>query len=354
MSDPLRKVKPGEPVRLPAAAWNATADAARAERDRQRGRGAVGSEPSRLDAFVGKVLNNTGAGLLRGSVLGLDAPLILPADNLEGFLRERAFRGVAPTTAHRERFAVLAEPAAPGAIAKAWYAGVYQVRVNVVDEGHSCAEAKAGDTNALVSTAMGPVQILWREGGTGVQWAVVRRAAGCDGPYRIDRLPCSPCDLPKADLTVTLAQGVTFGDPLLCLPATRPFRYVPAALYWSTSVLANQADGYWVSDQFCTGSGSNYTSQHVLLYCWSGEFKVWVAPGDQSVGEDFGGSCTSCDSPNGINGYKYEDGKGSINGVNPTTNGHATPTANSCDPVDLHAEISMTSGFGTWLVDITE
>src|SRR3989304_3836388 len=77
--DPLKKVQAGERLNIPAEAYNAFIDAARAARGQQ----ALGADP---DAFarqttLAKVRNLTGSNRGRFSIEGLSQPIVLPADN---------------------------------------------------------------------------------------------------------------------------------------------------------------------------------------------------------------------------------------------------------------------------------
>jgi hypothetical protein len=85
------------------------------------------------------------------------------------------FEGVTPAVPdHLGKFAVLLEPADDGRVARAWIAGVVTVLVDVLDDGDTYADVKDGSVAELESAGYGSAQMLWREGGTGSQWAVVR------------------------------------------------------------------------------------------------------------------------------------------------------------------------------------
>jgi hypothetical protein len=62
------------------------------------------------------------------------------------------------------------------------------VKVDVGDEADTFAEAVDGDVEKLESTAEGTAtQILWKESGTGLKWAVVRLIGGAgetEGQYQ--------------------------------------------------------------------------------------------------------------------------------------------------------------------------
>lgn len=178
MGDPFRKVRPGEDVSFDAVAHNATMDVARAHRLGSLDQGA-GREGQRRDAAIVRVKNETGSALSRGQVVGLGAPIFSPSDSIDAFLREVTFRGVVPTASHAAKFAILLEPVADGRVGRAFVAGVCPARVDVSDLGHARAAAADGETAALASAASGPAQILWAEGGTGEQWALILFGTSC-------------------------------------------------------------------------------------------------------------------------------------------------------------------------------
>jgi hypothetical protein len=89
-----------------------------------------------------------------------------------------AFKGISPTVAdHLGRFAVLLEPVKQGDIGPACVAGVCIVHVDVQDEDHEYADIADGRYR-LATSDSGTARILWKEGGTGTKWAVVRLGAG--------------------------------------------------------------------------------------------------------------------------------------------------------------------------------
>jgi hypothetical protein len=169
-------VKAGDPVRLRAPVWNALLDAAAA----RQGEVGFGTE-SRPGRDVVFVKNTSGADRERFDILGIDAPIFTPSDNEESFKNQVALKGVTPTAAdHTGRFAVLMEPAKSGAVVPALLASISAVHVNVTDEDHAFADVADGQCGHLASGTTGAAQILWKEAGTGVKWAVVRVGL----PYR--------------------------------------------------------------------------------------------------------------------------------------------------------------------------
>jgi hypothetical protein len=176
MSSALRKVRSGDPLVIPAAAYNAFIDAALDFRQRTAHLG-QGAQPSFPQASIVLVRNDSGSNQNRMAVLGVDAPIIDPSANEEEFRNRVALSCVAPEEGtHEGRFVVLAEPIANGKIGRAYAAGVCPVKIDVPDEEHEWryAEIADGITGNLKVSMQGSATILWRAGGTGVQWAVIR------------------------------------------------------------------------------------------------------------------------------------------------------------------------------------
>lgn len=174
MGDALKKVTTGSPLAIPAAAYNAFIDAARAEQAHQGDQGVPGQAAPRESGIV-LIKNTTESDLDRFAILGIDSPVFTPTDNEQEFKNRVALKGVAPTLAdHEGRFAILLEPVKAGGIAMACVQGVFPVKVDVQDEDHDFADVDDGECGHLKSALTGAAQILWKESGTGEKWAVVR------------------------------------------------------------------------------------------------------------------------------------------------------------------------------------
>lgn len=172
--DDLKHVMPGDPLAIPATAFNTMIDAARAFRARARGHGADAPAAGRdrltpaLEVFV---RNDTGASLPAWSCVALGDPLISAVDAPLGVRRTPAFACHTPAAA-AEPFAITAEPIADGKLGRAVVLGVVPADVNVTDESHGFAGPKAAQ-QVLEGGESGPAQILWKDGGTGTVRAVV-------------------------------------------------------------------------------------------------------------------------------------------------------------------------------------
>jgi hypothetical protein len=177
MGDALKKVQQTQKLRIPAAAYNAFVDTARAHQQRQQDRQQTAQPASRSSGLV-LVKNASGADRERFDVLGVNAPLFGPSDNLESFKNTLALTGITPTADHAGRFVILQEPLKADAIGLALAAGVSIVHINVQDQAHRLADVAEGTAGNLRSGSAGVAQILWKEAGTGVKWALVRLGAG--------------------------------------------------------------------------------------------------------------------------------------------------------------------------------
>lgn len=125
------------------------------------------SEPFNIAAFLATTIvdvrNDTGIDLEVTDVMGIDAPLFDPEENVFAFLDRVTFSGIVPTYAgQRGRFVICAEPIAAGEIGKCYAAGVFPCYVYLNDFTHLYADVQEGDTNALDSDGVsGAVELLW-------------------------------------------------------------------------------------------------------------------------------------------------------------------------------------------------
>ncbi len=164
----------GDPLSISARDWT---DMQRVV-DKFRNGGVSFQAPAQQSSMrsptIVKVLNDTGDPLELCAIVGLGEPVILPADNEIEFIRNIAFEIVPPTPG---RWGVLQTPVAAGEITTAVVSGVAACRLNVTSEAFSNLFADAVDpdfTGLKVSDAIGNAQVLWRAGGTGSQWSIVR------------------------------------------------------------------------------------------------------------------------------------------------------------------------------------
>lgn len=176
MGDTLEKVKPGDPLAIPAATFNTFVDSARDYLQRHHDQRGQATPTARHNCII-HVRNDSGADRERYEVLGIGSPIFDPASNEEAFKDAPAVSGVTPAKAdHAGKFVVHLEPVAAGELALAVAAGAMPACVDVPDEDfpYRMAEVTVASTANLTAVKRGSAAILWREGGTGVQWALVR------------------------------------------------------------------------------------------------------------------------------------------------------------------------------------
>ena len=116
MGDALRKVRTGQGLKIPAAAYNAFVDAAM---DLKRRQANIARNATHAPDQNGVILikNTCGEDRERFEVLGLDSPVHGPADNEVAFQERPVMNGVMPAPEkHFCRFALLLEPIAADAM----------------------------------------------------------------------------------------------------------------------------------------------------------------------------------------------------------------------------------------------
>lgn len=166
--DAFSKVKAGERLKIPAAAWNACLDAAADFRQRQMSRGAGEAGPGSLPGIL--VRNDTGGDLAQFSVVALSGLVIAESDSHEQFAEGPVFKAVAPMAGCL--VAILQEPIRQDGIGRALTSGVTPVQVGMT-AGCTTWAAATTATGKLTSAATGNCRLLWSAGTTGDQWAVV-------------------------------------------------------------------------------------------------------------------------------------------------------------------------------------
>ena len=188
MGDALNKVRPGDPLVIPARAYNAFVDAARACRGREliTARNSQTASPTQAGGGTGAgtvlIRNESGADRDRADVLGVAGLAIDPDANPDAFLATPVLTGVVPSEdSHAHRLAILREPAASGALARAVVAGAAPVRVVMNDADDRFAAVEDGDATQLTSATDTGLTILARQSGTGPRWAVVLLPASGSG-----------------------------------------------------------------------------------------------------------------------------------------------------------------------------
>ena len=174
MADAFRKVKSGDPLVIPAAAYNAMLDAAVANMRSQ-------NKPSQVRGEQGNhvlVRNETGYPLEQFEILGIEGPAFHPRNEPDAFQQTPVLRGVVPNKDHKGKFVVVQEPASPGGVVRACVSGMTVARVYAEDSQPKACDIEEGYTYDFTGGSTGGASILWIEGGTGEKWALIRIGHG--------------------------------------------------------------------------------------------------------------------------------------------------------------------------------
>lgn len=178
MGDSLKKVHAGQRLEIPAPAWNAFIDAARANKARDHGLAGPRHAAARAVTIL-PIKNSSGSDRGRFEVLGIDDLIFDPTANLAEFQNNPAIDGVTPATAsHVGKFVILLEPIPSGRIGRGLLMGVCPVKVNFAAADDDYADVADGEAGYLASGSTGAASILWKESGTGEKWALVSVGAG--------------------------------------------------------------------------------------------------------------------------------------------------------------------------------
>lgn len=241
MGTPLQKVRPGDPLSIPAATYNALIDTTlewrRAQMKTQR-------DPLQRFAQTGVILvrNRSGADRERFDILGIDEPIIAPEDDEDAFKNRVAVDGIVPTTEHAARFVVLLAQLAKDAIGPAVADGITVARVKMTAETDTFAEAESGHADYLKCSTSGSAGILWVDsaedpglgiirvgsaGGSaaGLRYAVVSSVPDAESWYVYVRLILLAGDDPS--------EGFEFDEddpepiPAPCAPGMRGRHFIP-------------------------------------------------------------------------------------------------------------------------------
>jgi hypothetical protein len=169
------KVESGDPLVIPAAAYNAMLDAAIANMRTHGKPSPVHGEQSNHVL----VLNATGYPLEQFEILGIDGPVFHQRNQPDAFQQTPVLRGITPMERHKGKFVVLQEPAAPGSVARACVSGLTVARVYVEgnDKPKAC-DIEEGYTYDFTGATTGGASILWIEEGSGAKWALIRIGHG--------------------------------------------------------------------------------------------------------------------------------------------------------------------------------
>src|SRR5699024_2731099 len=176
----FQHVHPGQKLQLPAADWNGAMDVADAFANGKLSN--LANQQAGGESVL--IKNTTASDISIFEILGIDTSTVDPGDNEPEFRRGVALNGTEiDSTKHAGKFAIALEPIAAGAMGKAAVEGVCICKIDVQNTTDKFAEVPGDDGGSgsggsgevyLQSAAAGSAQILWKQSGTGLKWAVVR------------------------------------------------------------------------------------------------------------------------------------------------------------------------------------
>jgi hypothetical protein len=169
----FRKVDPGDPLNISAAAWNASQDAARDYLSRSGGESMSGPLMSSIRPTITVLVrNDTGGDLDYPGVLALGEPVLSAVDAAQDLQQTPGFAGTEPES-ETDAFAIIIESVADGEFARGVVSGIAVCDVEVTDTTHEFATPTPGDATKMTSAASGPARIISIESGRGLKRAVV-------------------------------------------------------------------------------------------------------------------------------------------------------------------------------------
>jgi hypothetical protein len=125
------------------------------------------------------VRNDTGTTMQRHWILGINGPVISPADDADEFKRQIVLKGVEPVAGtHEGKFVVLAEPLTAGRIGRAYISGVVPVEIVGLQYSPDRVEIVGSDPLYLNGDPNGSAEVIWRDSGSSPKWALVRLGPG--------------------------------------------------------------------------------------------------------------------------------------------------------------------------------
>lgn len=171
-----QKVARGQRFKVPTAInYNDLADSVNDWLDRKRSKGASENPMSAEAPTSELVYNATGAALPRFSVIAITGSRVNPNEAPTRFQQRVAYTGTVPTAATGDGWGVTLMPIAAGALGRVCTAGVVMCRVTDNSQGGvPHAEVVPGVTTHLRLSSLGGADVLYRPGGPGVEWSLIR------------------------------------------------------------------------------------------------------------------------------------------------------------------------------------
>lgn len=169
-ANPFRQVQPGEPLKIPAEAWNQVLVVAQESRRPRLGDGIrIRTGVSSGDLLV---LNNTGATLQPCAAVELQNLAFNPPAGATDLLTEPVIEAGSPTG--YGPMALIAEQIESGAVGLARLHGLVSGRITIDHLDHRYADV-VPSTTTLRTCPFGRFEVVWREGAVGSsKFAIVR------------------------------------------------------------------------------------------------------------------------------------------------------------------------------------
>ena len=172
----MEKVRQGEQVVIKASTWNGFVDAANWVKDVRQNSLGTGLK-SGIGGGIVPMKNMEETAYPRVSALVITGVAVSPSANEDEFVScPTVFEGQKMTTEREDMpYAILLEPIEPGEIGRAMLLGLTPAKVTIKSAEDQYAVPKANsEDGALESSETGVARILWKAGGSGLQWCVLQ------------------------------------------------------------------------------------------------------------------------------------------------------------------------------------
>lgn len=185
----MEKVRTGEKLVIKASTWNAFIDAANFVKEQRQNQFGSGL---RSGIGTGVVLVKNAESELRDrfTALVLNDIAVPPSANEDEFVScPPVFIGQKMTDEREGKpYAILLEPIAAGEIGRAMVFGIIPAKVTISDaEDPYAVPTPNSSTGALQSDSTGVARILWKAGGTGLQWCLLQLGGAGSGTGSCDK-----------------------------------------------------------------------------------------------------------------------------------------------------------------------
>lgn len=189
----MEKVKPGQPFEVKAATWNAFIDAAEYVKN-QTNSGNFRSQ-SGVTSGVVLVRNEENSDFPQFGAIALADMLIKPlaADTIQEFKsRPPLFSGRRVTgSIENGPFAISLEPIPRSQVGRALLQGIIPAQIKIADSTHNFVKPDTAVMGGLISAASGVARILWKNGTSGTQWAMLQLGGAGSGGGNADVVLCN-------------------------------------------------------------------------------------------------------------------------------------------------------------------